>query len=98
MMKVFVLNMLGIEAIPFNKRGGVMSSIMALQTVKLNITKDSADFIEEISNYSFILDRGSNEYLDKPVKGNDHLLDSWRYGAADYVMYNLPALIQEKLC
>lgn len=47
---------------------------------RLTVDPSCENFQKEIETYENQKDKASGEYLDKPVKRNDHLMDSSRYG------------------
>ena len=47
---------------------------------KLLFTKDSLNLINEARTYTWLCDKDGN-YLNYPIKKNDHLMDAMRYAA-----------------
>ena len=67
----------GYNAKPADK--DVTEGIRKVKSVPLYITQDSTDLIKEIRNYKWKIDK-NEKVLDEPIKFNDHLMDSLRYG------------------
>jgi len=57
----------------------VKPGIQHLQTKKILVTSESVNVTKEIESYSWQMDKAGN-YLDIPVKFNDHSMDAIRYG------------------
>lgn len=57
----------------------VRASIDLLKRYRIHVTKDSNNLIQEIRNYRWREDK-TGKLLNVPVDGNDHLIDSLRYG------------------
>jgi len=74
------LNRAGFNALPSDK--DVNAGISFCQSLQLNILDggdyDSSNIIKELQSYSWQKNKDGN-YIDKPVKFNDDLVDSFRY-------------------
>lgn len=57
----------------------VFDGIQKVKSMPLRICQGSPDLIKEIKFYKWKIDK-DNRTLDEPVKFNDHLMDSIRYG------------------
>jgi phage terminase large subunit len=68
----------GIKAIACNKS----ITVQWVKSHKLHIYKHSPHTLKEIRSYKFVKNEKTNKYTDVPVKGNDHLMDCLKYGAA----------------
>lgn len=66
----------GYNAKPADK--DVTEGIRKVKSIPLNITRDSTDFIKEMKNYKWKIDK-NEKVLDEPVKFNDHACDALRY-------------------
>lgn len=76
---VYMLRSGGINAVESKKGGGsVLSGITWINGYKLVVDIRCQEFINEISQYHWMVDKDGN-VLEKPVKKNDHLLDALRY-------------------
>jgi len=58
----------------------IMSGINFLKSKEIIIHPDCKNTIEEIGIYSYLYDEDNNTYFDKPTAGNDHCMDTMRYG------------------
>ena len=58
--------------------GSVDAGIMKMREYKIHVTKRSINFIKELKNYCYQQDKDGN-WLNKPVKDFDHLIDAARY-------------------
>jgi len=67
----------GFNAMPSDK--SVKTGIDFVKKFRLHITKKSDNVIKEIKSYSWKKNKDGN-FLDEPIKFNDHLLDALRYG------------------
>lgn len=68
----------------------VLDGIDTVKRYKLHLHEEDANTIKEIRSYKWKEDKNGN-VLDEPVKFNDHLQDSIRYGLFSH--YNRPAQI-----
>jgi len=59
--------------------GSVIGGIQKAQQFKIVIHPRCVNFIRELEGYSWEKDRNSGEYVNVPVKENDHLMDAMRY-------------------
>lgn len=57
----------------------VRASIDLLKRYNIHITKRSSNLIQEIRNYRWAEDK-TGKLINKPIDGNDHLIDALRYG------------------
>jgi phage terminase large subunit len=74
------LKMYGINVLPAQKGpGSVTQGIAYVQQQRVSITKRSVNLIREYRNYMWKFDRDGRQ-LTEPEGGQDHLLDSLRYG------------------
>ncbi|WP_027724632.1 PBSX family phage terminase large subunit [Tuberibacillus calidus] len=60
-------------------RNSINFGIDWIKSRKLIIHPSCVEFIKEIQTYQYMKDNKTNEYLDKPVDANNHLLDALRY-------------------
>lgn len=67
-----------IKAVPCDKGPGVQW----VKSHKQHYDKHSPDMLKELRSYKNVKDEKRNVYTDVPVKGNDHLMDCNKYGAA----------------
>lgn len=78
----------GIYAIGAKKKGGIMYGIKLLRNCNINITKRSANILREITNYSFMKVKGTDELLDQPIDKFNHSIDAIRYGCIANLEYD----------
>ena len=72
----------GFRVLPCVKSGEdkKVEQIQWLKGWKLLFTKDSLNLINEARTYTWLCDKDGN-YLNYPIKKNDHLMDAMRYAA-----------------
>ena len=71
----------GIYIKPSDKTpNSIMSGINFLKSKEIIIHPDCRNTIEEIGIYSYLYNEDNNTYYDKPTAGNDHCMDTMRYG------------------
>jgi len=79
---------LGFNIIPTKKgNNSVMAGIDWIRSRKTIINPECQEFINEIQQYKFKKDKNGN-YLDEPVKFNDHLMDAFRYAVEEIRLRN----------
>lgn len=76
------INRGGFRVLPCVKTGEdkKVEQIQWLKGWKLLFTKDSLNLINEARTYTWLCDKDGN-YLNYPIKKNDHLMDAMRYAA-----------------
>lgn len=60
-------------------KDSILFGIQRLQQYKLYIHPSCVHTIEELENYSWVKDKASGEYLNKPIDDYNHCLDALRY-------------------
>lgn len=76
------LEQAGFYAIGANKGArSVTDGIALLQGLRIHVTEDSVNLINEFSTYAWRKDKDGNT-LDEPVKVDDHALDAVRYAVS----------------
>ena len=74
-----------IRATPCSKgRDSILNGIQQLQQYKIYVLSTCKDVIEELKNYTWIKDKTTNEYINKPIDKYNHLLDALRYAVTSY--------------
>lgn len=75
---------LGLYKIQTARKGpdSIRHGIQLLQNYKIIIHPKCVNFITEISNYTWETDR-FGQYTGRPIDDMNHLMDAFRYGAAD---------------
>jgi len=66
-------------------KDSVVHGIQWLQLQRISITKRSTNAIKEYKTYMFDQDH-DGRYINKPVPGNDHIMDSLRYALDDMIL------------
>lgn len=81
MKSIEELKRLGIVRIKPAVKGpdSILHGIQKIQQYKLVIHPDCREVICELENYTWIKDKKTNEYINKPVDSFNHYLDSLRY-------------------
>ena len=71
----------GIRRIQPSTKGkdSINQGIQKLQQYKLVVDPACVHLLEELENYSWQKDRGTGEYINKPIDKYNHLLDALRY-------------------
>lgn len=80
----------GIQRIVGAKKapGSIMQGIQFLQQYKLVVDDRCVKLIEELENYTWMKDRKTNEYINKPSDTYNHVIDASRYAVQGYTGYN----------
>ena len=73
------LRTLGLRRIRECKKGTVMEGIRFLQDFKIFVHPRCINFISEISQYSWQIDKKTGRATDKPIDDFNHLIDALRY-------------------
>lgn len=78
----------GIARIKPARKGpdSVMNGIQFVQQHELIIDERCPKIIEELDNYTWLKDRKSGEYINKPVDLYNHCLDAMRYGLEPHMI------------
>lgn len=78
----------GITRIKPARKGpdSVMNGIQFVQQHELIIDERCPKIIEELDNYTWLKDRKSGEYINKPVDLYNHCLDAMRYGLEPHMI------------
>lgn len=76
------------SGVPYIKKvikgaGSIMSGINNLLDYKMNVYYESVDAIKEFRNYSYIKDKKTGGYLNKPVDLFNHFIDGLRYSVSE---------------
>lgn len=66
-------------------RDSIVNGIQLIQQYKIYIHPSCKNIIEEFKNYTWIKDKQSNEYINKPIDKYNHGLDGFRYSVVDYI-------------
>lgn len=70
---------------PARKGGGsIMQGIQFLQQFEIIVHEDCVNTIEELENYSFVKDKKTGQYINKPVDKYNHIMDALRYAVEEY--------------
>ena len=73
------------RATPCSKgRDSILNGIQQLQQYKIYVLSSCVNIIEELKNYTWIKDKTTNEYINKPIDKYNHLLDALRYAVTKY--------------
>lgn len=60
-------------------QGSILQGIQKLQQYEIIVNPKCTNTIIELQNYSWTKDRGTNEYINKPIDSYNHCLDALRY-------------------
>lgn len=63
----------------------VLNGIQLIQQYKIYIHPSCVKIQEEFKNYTWIKDKSTNEYINKPIDKYNHGLDAFRYSVMDKV-------------
>ena len=75
-----------IKAMPCIKgRGSISAGIAQVSQFRLHVTKRSVKLLDELDNYKWIKDEGTDTYTNVPIDQYNHALDALRY-AVDYLI------------
>lgn len=66
-------------------RDSIINGIQLIQQYKVYVHPDCKNIIEEFKNYTWIKDKQSNEYINKPIDKYNHGLDGFRYSVMDHI-------------
>ena len=78
--KIYELQMASINAIGASKgAGSKMEHIDIMQEYDIYIHKNSIDTIQEFNSYFWAKDKKTGKVLNKPIDGNDHIIDPTGY-------------------
>lgn len=70
-----------IKAMPCVKgKGSISGGIAQVKQFKLHVTKRSVKLLDELDNYKWIKDEGTDTYTNVPTDQFNHALDALRYG------------------
>jgi phage terminase large subunit len=71
----------GIQRIRPARKGkdSIMNGIQFIQQFKIIVHPSCVNAIEELKNYTWLKDRNTGEYINKPIDKYNHLLDALRY-------------------
>jgi phage terminase large subunit len=74
----------------------VKDGIEFLKRFKIYCQKNDVNFLKEIKNYKWQVDKNGNIIEGKPVKFNDHLIDALRYAVYTHLKdkYNIRDIIK----
>ena len=68
--------------------GSIMQGIQFLQQYRLVADDRCVKLIEELENYTWMKDRKTNEYINKPSDTYNHVIDASRYAVQGYTGYD----------
>lgn len=60
-------------------KDSILNGIQAIQQYTVYILPSCTDIIEEFKNYTWIKDKATGEYINKPIDKYNHGLDAFRY-------------------
>ena len=66
-------------------RDSIINGIQIIQQYKIIVSPTCKMFAEELRNYTWIKDKKTNEYINKPIDKYNHGLDAFRYSVSDIV-------------
>jgi len=68
-------------------KDSINNGIQFIQNFEIIIHPRCVNFLTEISNYQWKVDKFSKK-LNEPEGGNDHLMDAMRYGIEQFIQKN----------
>lgn len=66
-------------------KDSIMNGIQLIQQYQLIVHLDCSNFQEELRNYTFVKDKQTNQYINKPIDKFNHLGDAFRYSVMNHV-------------
>lgn len=66
-------------------QGSVLNGIQYMQQFKITIDERCVKTIEEFENYTWLKDKSTNEYINKPIDSYNHCIDAIRYAIQDNI-------------
>lgn len=60
-------------------KDSIMNGIQLIQQYEIIVHPNCIQIQEELKNYTFIKDKQTNQYLNKPIDKYNHGLDAFRY-------------------
>lgn len=85
MKSIVEIRNFGVRAITPATKGAdsIRAGIDILRRYRLNVTQDSINLIDELTNYKYITDKITGENTGKPIDAFNHALDAVRYVALE---------------
>lgn len=65
-------------------KDSIINGIQLIQQYKIIIHPNCTKIIEEFKNYTWVKDKVTGEYINKPIDKYNHGLDAFRYSLGDY--------------
>lgn len=65
-------------------KDSIINGIQLIQQYKIIIHPNCTKIIEEFKNYTWVKDKVTGEYINKPIDKYNHGLDAFRYSLSDY--------------
>ena len=66
-------------------KDSIMNGIQLIQQYEIIVHPDCKNIQEELKNYTFVKDKKTNEYINKPIDKYNHGLDAFRYSVMDCI-------------
>lgn len=66
-------------------KDSIMNGIQLIQQYQIIVHPDCMQIQEELRNYTFIKDKQTNEYINKPIDKYNHGLDAFRYSVMNHI-------------
>lgn len=66
-------------------RDSIMNGIQLINQYRIIVHTNCKEFKEELRNYTYVKDKSTGEYINKPIDKYNHGLDAWRYSIMDLV-------------
>lgn len=92
------LKQLGIAKIKGAKKGkgSINAGIDLISSFKIYVDKACINTISELGSYSYVKDRATNQYTNKPQDKNNHILDALRYAIEELIGKHKKARVLSK--
>ena len=72
-------------------RDSIVNGIQLIQQYRIYIHPSCKNIEEEFKNYTWIKDKSTNAYINKPIDKYNHGLDAFRYSVMDYIGNKQPS-------
>ena len=77
-------------------KDSIMNGIQLIQQYHIYIHPSCTNIIEEFKNYTFVKDKQTNLYINKPIDKYNHGLDGFRYSVMDSVGSNNKVVLLDR--
>ena len=71
-------------------KDSILNGIQLIQQYKIYVHPSCKYILEELKNYTWIKDKATGEYINKPIDKYNHGLDAFRYGISTELKSYVP--------